>query len=70
MLSGSPQGATETLLSAYGFKWEVLTSLEQNGLVTVAINTVRAHNHMISVRRVRITDAGRQAIIGNALRRS
>jgi hypothetical protein len=42
----------------------MLAGMASDGFITVTIDTVRAGDRMIKVRRLRITDAGRKAIEG------
>jgi len=63
MLAGSgPSGATEAIMLAHGFSDELLDGITRVGLVVVTTGTVRAGERILSVRRLRITEAGRKAI--------
>ena len=65
LLSSSPHGATEALLvRAHGFNSDMITGLVRAGLATAERETMKAGAKPIEVVRVRITDAGRQAIEG------
>jgi hypothetical protein len=57
-----PHGRTETMLMATGFKLELLTDLVQSGLVSTPANSVPTGEHVFAVKRLRITDAGQQAL--------
>jgi hypothetical protein len=59
----APRGLTEvTLIRVHDFAPELLTSLVRAGLADVVPGTVRAGGRTRTVDRVRITNAGRQAI--------
>jgi hypothetical protein len=60
MLTRSPDGCTEAILLAYGFKIEMLAGLILGGLATAAQETVAAGRRQAV--RITITDAGRRAI--------
>lgn len=55
-------GATQQLLGAHGLGLPVVTGLVDEGLVTLAREQVKAGDKTIEVGRVRITDAGRDAL--------
>jgi hypothetical protein len=54
-------GITEALMLANGFKIEMLNGLVRDGLATAHPETVRGQRP-IEVTRMRITEAGRQAL--------
>jgi hypothetical protein len=63
LLAASDDGATDALLRAHGFTLEVIINIVSTGLATAkAERTVAAADRAIEVTRVRITEAGRQAI--------
>jgi hypothetical protein len=62
LLAGSPTGCTEALLFAYGITVEMLVGLIHAGLATATAERVVAGSRKIEVARVKITDAGRQAL--------
>ena len=62
MLTRSPDGCTEAILLAYGFKIEMLARLVLDGYATAATETVAAGRRQLGVVRMMITDAGRAAI--------
>jgi hypothetical protein len=62
LASSRASGFTEAILLAHGFSTALLDGIERAGLVASTVGTVRAGTTMISVRRLRITDAGRKAI--------
>jgi hypothetical protein len=64
LLASIPQGATEALLLAYGFRREMLAKLVLTGFASVATETMRAGGQTMKVERYRITDAGRMAVEG------
>lgn len=49
-------------MMAYGCSAAMLAGMASDGFITVAIDTVRANDRTINVRRLRIADAGRKAI--------
>jgi hypothetical protein len=55
------------MMMAYGFSIEMLARMACDGLITVVVDTVRAGDRTMSVRRLRITDGGRE-IMGRKLR--
>jgi len=62
LLVRSPDGMTEAMLRAHGFTVEILVELVQAGLATTKSERVVAGGRPINVARMRITDAGRQAL--------
>jgi len=62
LLAGSPTGCTEALLFAYGIIVEMLVGLIEAGLASTQAERVRAGSKTIEVARMRITEAGRQAL--------
>lgn len=55
-------GCTDASMMAHGFTIALLVELIHEGLASVTPQRVRAGGRMIEVARVRITDAGRQAV--------
>ena len=55
-------GATQTLLTAHGFSIRTIAALVKRGLVTIAREKVRTGGMWIDAAKVRITDAGRDAL--------
>jgi len=56
-------GCTEAIMLAHGFTMAVLATLVRDGLVSVEAQRVHASaRRTVEVQRLRITDAGRQAI--------
>jgi len=51
-------------MMAYGFSAAMLAGMACDGFVTSAVDTVRAGDRTIKVRRLRITDAGQRVIEG------
>ena len=49
-------------MMAHGFSTATLAGMTSDGFIAVAIDTVRAGDRTITVRRLRITDAGRKAL--------
>jgi hypothetical protein len=56
-------GASQTWLMAHGFCVSMIIGLVNNGLATLTREKVRAGSRLIEVRKVRITAAGRKALI-------
>jgi hypothetical protein len=61
---GGSDGYTESMMLAHGFTISMLAGLVLDGLATATTETVTAGSRPIKVVRVRITDAGRQALAG------
>jgi hypothetical protein len=55
-------GETQTLLTAHGFSIRTIAALVKCGLVTIAREKVRTGGKWIDAAKVRITDAGRDAL--------
>jgi hypothetical protein len=62
LLAGSRDGCPEALFLAHGFTAAMIEALVAAGHVTVDTRNMRAGGRVVPVRRLRITDAGRQAI--------
>ncbi len=63
LLAGSGRnGVTGPLLAAHGFSVSTIAGLVSRGLATIAHEKVKAGGKLIEVARVRITDAGRDAL--------
>ena len=63
LLATSPHGATEALLvRAHGFNGDMIANLVRAGLAIAQRETMKAGAKPIEVVRVRITDAGREAL--------
>ena len=63
IIAGARNGVTMALMRMNGFVPKTLADLVVAGLATVEIETVRAGGQLIEVKRFRITDMGRQALI-------
>jgi hypothetical protein len=59
---GSPRGTTEAVMMAHGFS---IVELVTHGLATAHAQRMRTGKKIIDVACVRITDSGRQALLGN-----
>ena len=57
-----PDGATQALLTAHGFSFRTIAALVKRGLVTIAREKLRTGGKWIDAAKVRITDAGRNAL--------
>ena len=62
LLAVDERGLAEALLLTYGFTRDLLAGLVHTGLATAQRQTVKAGGQTIKVIRIRITEAGRQAI--------
>ena len=65
LLARNPRGAIEDVLElGHGFSHEMLAMLVLAGLATVVTETLRVDGGTFKIERMRITEAGRQAIRG------
>jgi hypothetical protein len=62
VLAGSPNGCTDTVLTAHGIALGFVLRLVRDGLASVHSETVMGPNRTLDIIRIKITDAGRQAI--------
>ena len=63
MLANIPRGVTEDLLVlAHGFDSDMIADLVRKGLATASHETMRAGGKTTEVVRIRITEAGREAL--------
>ena len=62
LLAGSPEGCTMAMMQAHGFSIDVLVELVKVGLATTKRERMVAGRRQTDVARVRITEAGRQAL--------
>jgi hypothetical protein len=62
LLAASEDGCTDALLTAHGFKLDVLISIVSARLATATPERVFAAGKPVEVTRVRITDAGRRVL--------
>jgi len=62
LLASCRDGCTEAILIAHGFSIEQMVELVQAGLATATAERMMAGKKPMGVTRVRITDAGRQAL--------
>jgi hypothetical protein len=62
LASAGRNGVTGPLLAAHGFSAATIMALIGRGLATMAQEKVKAGAKLIAVARVRITDAGRNAL--------
>ena len=69
LLASRPTGVTkESLVLVYGVNPDTIASIVRSRLATVRHEAVRAGSKMISVKRYRITNAGRMALEGRPAR--
>jgi hypothetical protein len=61
LLAGSANGCSASLLSAHGFRSEVIAGLVDRGLATISTERILAGEHPIEVTWFKITNAGRLA---------
>jgi hypothetical protein len=64
VLAGAPEGVTEALMLAHGFRVELLVDLCIAGLAIAKPEHIRAGRRSMEVVRMKITEAGRQAVTG------
>jgi hypothetical protein len=64
LLAGSPNGATEAIMLAHGFKVETLGRLVVDGLAKATPGIMYASGRPITVTWLTITELGRQALAG------
>jgi len=62
LLASSVEGYPEAVFQAHGFTPKLIETLVRAGHVAITISHVRAGDQVIAVRRMRITDAGRQVL--------
>lgn len=62
LATAGQNGATQTLLSAHGFKTSLIAGLVDRGLAIVMYERVRAGGKTIDVMKLRITEKGRNAL--------
>jgi hypothetical protein len=63
LLAGSADGSTDAVLVAHGFDSDLMARLVRERLATATPERVFAGGKPIEVTRVRITDAGRRALV-------
>ena len=66
VLVDAPEGMTEALMLAHGFRMAPLTDLYIAGLATATVERMVAGGRTVEIVRMKITDAGRQALAGRA----
>src|SRR5262245_61785862 len=67
LLAASPEGCTEALMFAKGFTAELLVELVRAGLASAHAERMIAGGKMMEVARVKISEAGWQALAGEAV---
>jgi hypothetical protein len=64
VLAGAdPNGCTERALAALGCQVETLAAIVRTGLASMTLHRMAAGDRIIEVAHLKITDAGRQAIV-------
>jgi hypothetical protein len=64
MLAGAePNGCTERALAALGCSVDTLADIIRCGLASMSLERMTAGDRTLDVARIKITDAGRQAIV-------
>jgi hypothetical protein len=66
LLAASDDGVTDASLTAQGFKLDILISIASAELATVTPERTLTAGRPVESRRVRITDARRRALAGEA----
>jgi hypothetical protein len=64
ILADAPRGLTEGFMLAQGFTPQTIASLVRDGLATMRPESMKEGGRTIEVIRVKITDAGLQALEG------
>jgi hypothetical protein len=64
LLAGTPEGVTEALMLAHGFRVELLVHLCIAGPAIAKPEHMRAGGRTMEVVRMKITEAGRQPLTG------
>jgi hypothetical protein len=64
LLAGTPYGYTKKTLRAHGFRDGLLSRIVRAGLAVAKPEIVKADGRTLSLVRLTITDAGRQALAG------
>jgi hypothetical protein len=67
LLAASPEGCTEALMFANGFTAELLIELVRTGLASAHAERMATDGTMTEVARVKISEAGWQALEGDAI---
>ena len=67
LLAASPEGCTEAQMFANGFTAELLIELVRAGLVSAHAERVVGDGKMTEVARVKLSEAGWQALAGDAI---
>jgi hypothetical protein len=63
ILAGAGQrGCTDQFMMAHGFTFDILAGLVRAGLATATLRRMRVNERMMEVARLRITEAGRDAL--------
>ena len=66
VLADAPEGVTEALMMAHGFRIALLADLCFAGLATATVERMVAGGRTVEIVRMKITDVGRQALAGRA----
>jgi hypothetical protein len=62
LLAESPIGCSASLMQAHGFSTELITKLVEAGFATEITERILGGNRAIDVKRIKITDVGREAL--------
>jgi len=62
LATSGPDGATQAVLSSHGFDASLIAGLVNRGVATITYERVRAGAKDVDVTKVRITEAGRDAL--------
>jgi hypothetical protein len=64
LLADNANGSTDALLVAHGFDFDLIARLVRERLATATPERTFGGGNPVEVTRVRITDAGRRALVG------
>ena len=65
LASSGHVGVTEAMIMAYGVSTAMLGGMVCDGFIAAVVETVRAGDRTVKVRRFLITDAGRKVVAAN-----
>ena len=67
LLATSPEGCTEAIMLAHGFTVELMVDLCIAGLAIATVERMVAGGRTVQIVRMKITEAGRQALANGAI---